>query len=449
MADQGGNSALVTGLNLGSIPISQDGDHTRQVTFQVVVDAAACGGTVQASATVDSSETEPVAVGPAVTNVVAAALDTPLKTVTLLSPPPAGPNSVLSYTITITNAGGQSASGITLTDELPPEFAVISVITDGNFVRIGNSLTVSNLSVAAGGATEVVIIGRVLSVGEFAAIGVAENDIDSLTVINQATLNDGCSGPQLSDDPTLAGTEDPTPIVLTYRPDLATSSKSATDESGAPLEPDDFITFTVDVINTGNRAAEVIVTDSIPANTTYVPNSTLVDGVPAADIAGTSPLVSGLSLGILSFVGDVDRSISFRVQVDTNVANGTSIQNTAALSVPAAPSADRVVSSVPMVVVAAPDWSTSTKSVSSQAEYRPGDTVDLHPRPAQHRQSGRDLSRRCRHPATGGELCVRLRECRGFGQCHHLECGLGAAGYEPQSHAAGVDSPAPWTMAPW
>lgn len=46
----------------------------------------------------------------------------------------------------------------------------------------------------------------------------------------------------------------------------------------------------------GQTVTGAVLTDSIPDYSTYVPNSTLLNGAAVADVAGTSPLVGGLSV---------------------------------------------------------------------------------------------------------------------------------------------------------
>lgn len=380
VADVGGTSPLVGGLTLGTIPTAFGGDNSRQVTFEVTVDPSACGGSVSNTATVDSSETEPITLGPVSTSIAVAALDPPTKAVTFLSPGPIGPGSAFRYTIEVDNPGAVELGGVSVTDTLPNAIRVDSVFTtSGSHQLSGDVLTVSDLRVPAYGSAMVMVLARVKTVTELLAIGIAESAIDGLVISNQASVAGGCTPPQLTDDPDVGGTQ-PTEFEVTYAPVLTTSSKTASDVNGGFLEPNDVVRFTITVVNTGNRASDIVVRDAIPAATHYVPGSTRVDGVPIADVGGTSALASGYSLGAVAFSGDNDRVITFEARVAGSAANGTTIQNTALLEVPAVPSAGHSVSSPAMQVKAAPELSTSSKTVADLTApvgtYRPGDLVE-------------------------------------------------------------------------
>ncbi|MGC8928467.1 MAG: DUF7619 domain-containing protein, partial [Myxococcota bacterium] len=94
----------------------------------------------------------------------------------------------------------------------------------------------------------------------------------------------------------------------------------------------EILTYTIDVINTGSAdATNTVVTDLLPANTTYVPNSTYLDGTLVADINGNSPLFTGMNIGTVSSGVGNRRRIQFKVRINDNVAGGTYIYNRATI----------------------------------------------------------------------------------------------------------------------
>src|SRR5206468_9412437 len=89
----------------------------------------------------------------------------------------------------------------------------------------------------------------------------------------------------------------------------------------------------------------VMLKDAIPANTTYVANSTTLNGAAVADVAGASALVNGMRINSPanatpgSMPADASSSqanvatITFEVVVDPNAASGTVISNQGFVSV--------------------------------------------------------------------------------------------------------------------
>ena len=97
-------------------------------------------------------------------------------------------------------------------------------------------------------------------------------------------------------DPFVAGDEDPTRVTIVSAPKFRVQKISA-DLTGDPnvLLAGDTLRYTITVKNIGNEdAANVVLRDAVPVNTTYVAGSTTLDGVAVADVAGLSPLVNGL-----------------------------------------------------------------------------------------------------------------------------------------------------------
>lgn len=138
----------------------------------------------------------------------------------------------------------------------------------------------------------------------------------------------------------------------------------------------DTLTYTLRVSNDGSLAAgNTIVQDAIPPNTTYIANSTRLDGTLIPDVGGTSPVVNGLNLGRIDFRGDNDREVTFRVRI-TGTPPSRRIENSFQVK------SDEVGwSQVGKVVTTlrAPQLGAFTKSVQNQSNpggpVRPGDTL--------------------------------------------------------------------------
>lgn len=157
-----------------------------------------------------------------------------------------------------------------------------------------------------------------------------------------------------------SGTDVNYPGIMTiatdvFEPEVVTNfTKAATDDNGAPFRPGDTVTYTVNVANTGNDDAEIVViTDPLPANVTFVPGSIVVTSGPNAgpktDAAGDdqvefngSQVVFRAGVGANSTDGGVltpsptptptsATTIEFKVTINPGVANGTSIANVATI----------------------------------------------------------------------------------------------------------------------
>jgi uncharacterized repeat protein (TIGR01451 family) len=115
-------------------------------------------------------------------------------------------------------------------------------------------------------------------------------------------------------------------------PPLLSITKAVSATAPCPL---DVLTYTLVIgnLNSG-RAHSTIVTDFVPANTTYVPGSTQVDGATVADLPNDiSPLSGGLDIGNVDPFGFPlsARRITFQVQVNARVLAGTVIPNSASV----------------------------------------------------------------------------------------------------------------------
>ncbi|MEO1175376.1 MAG: DUF11 domain-containing protein, partial [Myxococcota bacterium] len=112
VADVGGQSALQSGLRLGSIPYAALGDNSRQVTFQVRIDASACGDRVSNVASIAANEIDAVTLGPVTTEVDDVSIDPPTLSVSTVGGTNAGPGTFLNYVVEFPNNSGQDIGGV-------------------------------------------------------------------------------------------------------------------------------------------------------------------------------------------------------------------------------------------------------------------------------------------------------------------------------------------------
>ncbi|MGA7614600.1 MAG: hypothetical protein WBX15_05400, partial [Thermoanaerobaculia bacterium] len=230
------------------------------------------------------------------------------------------PGSTMSYTLTLLNSGSGSASNVTVTDALPTTayFTYVSATPSSGSCSEAAGTVTCTIPALAAKATATVTINM-----QVAASGVP----DGVTYLdNSATVSDAATaGTRGSNTVTVA--------IATYP--VLEITKSASVPS--PLGPGDQITYTIDLSNTGSGAAtSVVVDDSIPTNTSYVPGSLTFDSASQTDIAdGDSAWFDGTAVhfSVASLAGGAAHALTFKVTVDSPLPNGsTVIGNTATVS---------------------------------------------------------------------------------------------------------------------
>jgi uncharacterized repeat protein (TIGR01451 family) len=139
-------------------------------------------------------------------------------------------------------------------------------------------------------------------------------------------------------DPMVAGDEDPTQILIQSAPAFDIDKISTyIDGDPAVLLAGETLRYTITVQNVGTEnATGVDITDAVPANTTYVADSTTLNGAPVADAAGgASPLINGIQVyapqdttpgNMNAAVADNLATITFDVVVYPDAPDGTIIR---------------------------------------------------------------------------------------------------------------------------
>ncbi|MEJ2109082.1 MAG: hypothetical protein P8Z37_04045 [Acidobacteriota bacterium] len=268
----------------------------------------------------------------------------------------AGPGDTLRYTLRLRTTD-QSLTAITLFDEMDALNAQPSFVPDSlTLVAYPSGADIGNTSGTGGANGTGVIDIRDLDLPASSEAVVRfditlDPDLTHGTVIaNQSTarFSDGTFY-ALSDDPNVNGTadpdvsgdEDPTRVTVVSAP-IFVVQKISTDLTGNRnvLNTGDTLRYTITVKNTGNLTAlDTVLRDAVPANTTYVPGSTVLNGVPVADVGGLSPLIGGMPIhapsdpspGTIPADASGDPSntatVTFDVVINPNVVNGTVISN--------------------------------------------------------------------------------------------------------------------------
>ncbi|MBB3059625.1 DUF11 domain-containing protein [Microbulbifer rhizosphaerae] len=263
----------------------------------------------------------------------------------------ATPGDTLRYTLTLTNLSSVDVDDIAITDELgrlnslplyqsgslqivsAPAGADTSGTDAAGGAHGSGLLSAADLSLATGDSLEIVY--------EVALAAVIDNDT---AVLNQAQVQlpgqllADSDDPNINgaDDPDVVGDEDPTQVVVESAPELAVEKISQDITGDADLlMPGDTLRYTITIENTGDEnAIAATLRDQVPANTTYVPNSTTLNGAAVADVDGSTPLSAGLAINSPGeeegFVGATEGTqpvtVTFDVTIN-DVRDGTIISN--------------------------------------------------------------------------------------------------------------------------
>jgi uncharacterized repeat protein (TIGR01451 family)/fimbrial isopeptide formation D2 family protein len=274
----------------------------------------------------------------------------------------ATPGDTLRYSLYIENVGVATVDDFNLVDELdrlntdpafqPGTLTLVTVPAGAdttNTDAVGGTagtgvLDIRNLSIGPGESLLIefeVQLAPVLANASYAA-NQSQMMIGNLPVADSDDPNVNGQA-----DPIIVGDEDPTRVQIQSAPYFDVDKISTyLDGDPAILLAGETLRYTITVKNIGTEnTVDARLRDALPANTTYVADSTTLNGNPVADgAAGTLPLGGGIDLyapedptpGTMradaSAMPDNVATIEFDVVVDTNVIDGTVISNQAFVS---------------------------------------------------------------------------------------------------------------------
>ncbi|MHC4322689.1 MAG: isopeptide-forming domain-containing fimbrial protein [Planctomycetota bacterium] len=277
-----------------------------------------------------------------------------LKTVQILgSDDIVDPGDRLHYTITITNAGAAPATGAVFTDAVPVDTTYVRDSVQLNGLPVGRpdggiSPLVSGIDVSSSDLTPPLPSAGngTLSLGSTAVVTFdvqVNSGVSGGTVISNqgyVTSNEQSTEPTDADGIDSNG-DQPTQVVVGDAQVLSILKEVFVVGGGAAV-PGSQLEYVIRVTNIGSLPATgVKVTDAVPVNTTYVPDSVQLNGLPIGQPdGGISPLVSGIDVsssdltppppssgnGTLS-LGE-SAAVRFLVQIDPAVAIGKKVENT-------------------------------------------------------------------------------------------------------------------------
>jgi len=219
----------------------------------------------------------------------------------------------LRYTITVKNTGGADAVNVVLRDAVPVNTTYVAGSTTLNGAPVADVAGLSPLvngmlihspadptpgSMPADGSSNpsnVATITFDVVVDPAVVNGTVISNQGFVTAVDVGIVD------QPSDDPDTPIANDPTRDIVGNQPLLyAEKSVVLSNDLGSPgiVDPGDTLRYTITVQNSAAiPATGVVLTDTVPANTTYVANSTRLNGLPVGQPdGGVPPLASGIDI---------------------------------------------------------------------------------------------------------------------------------------------------------
>ena len=243
----------------------------------------------------------------------------------------------LRYTITVKNIGDANTTDAAIRDQIPANTTYVSGTTTLNGAAVADNDGLSPLATGmAIYAPEDPTPGHLRADASATASNVAtitfdvrvDPDAADGTVISNQAFVSAVTGGILdypSDDPGTPIANDPTRDIVGFLPLLFSEKRAALQvDNGSPgiVDPGDVLRYTITIYNTGSvPATDVSLRDQVPSNTTYVADSTTLNGTPYAQPdGGVSPLIGGISVGTLA--PNTSAVVQFDLRVNDGVASG-------------------------------------------------------------------------------------------------------------------------------
>jgi large repetitive protein len=267
----------------------------------------------------------------------------------------------MRYTITVKNIGTDNATGVSIRDQIPANTTYVAGSTTLNGTQqndnaqgitpLADSIAIYAPENATAGVMRADATNTTSNVATITFDVTVYPDLADGTVIsNQAFVSDAGAGivDYPSDDPRTPIVNDPTRDVVGNVPLLfSTKQAELVVDNGSPgiVDPGDTLRYTITIYNNGAiPATNVVLADNVPPNTTYVADTTTLNGLPYGQPDNaSSPLAAGI------YVSSTDRTpplptagegtlspqssavVQFNLRVNAGVPSGTLIRNQAAV----------------------------------------------------------------------------------------------------------------------
>jgi uncharacterized repeat protein (TIGR01451 family) len=236
------------------------------------------------------------------------------------SPNPVQAGNNLTYTIVVKNNGPAAATAVTFTDAIPAHTTFVSLAQTGTAwvcPAPGTAVSCTIASFPSGGTTTFTLIVTVVA-------GTASGTV----IANTASTATGTPDPNPSSNSSTANVT----VASAGQYDLSVTSSA----SPNPVTPGNNISVLLNFANNGpNSVSNVVFTDTVPANTTFVslvlPAGVTCPTLPAVGGTGAiscCPGAGGVCSGVAVASGSTAQ-LPLVVKVNAGTASGTVISNTA------------------------------------------------------------------------------------------------------------------------
>jgi uncharacterized repeat protein (TIGR01451 family) len=293
----------------------------------VVWPSGALGPGAAASLTLHARVAAGTAVGTAISNIAQASsleIPSPISSaaaaVAVTAPPPpqlqlakvadrpaVQPGQPITYTITLTNAGGGPATNVQVQDAVPAGTTVLGANPIGNFL---DPTTVGwNLGTLAPGASTTIIFE--VQVASTASTTVPISNVAQATAAEQST-------------PALSNQGNPVLVTVTVPPPPPPPQLSLSKSVDKPnVPPGGTLTYTLTYANTGSQPFTATILDPLPAG------ESLAGPVNGGGLDGTA-----VQFNIGTLAPGATGTVSFTVLVSASVPAGTTLTNQAQITGP-------------------------------------------------------------------------------------------------------------------
>ena len=194
-----------------------------------------------------------------------------------------GPDNILTYTVHVVNSGAYSLSDVSLYDWLPWQ-----------------SSTYQRDAVASAGS----IVSDIVSFEWTGDVAAFSEEVITLTVLVDEDFSGALTNTAVISHPTLLNEVMVEAVAyVTDRPILGISKRATFIQA----QPDEQLQYAIEIVNNGQEAVGLVVTDTIPAKTTYVAGSANAGGQLTGDeVRWEFPVLAAGEKRILTFRVTID-----------------------------------------------------------------------------------------------------------------------------------------------